>query len=230
MVVADVARGDGKDFSAFHIIDIESNTQVAEFKGQMPPKEFGYFLCGIGTEYNNALLVVENANIGWSALDSVIEREYKNLYYSNKSDNSNSNSYFNQYEDHSNMVPGFTMSLKTRPLVIAKMTEYVRERSVILQSKRLLGEMRVFIWRNGKAQAQSGYNDDLVMAFATALYVRDTAIRMRQQGMDLSRATMSSFVSLNQRNTGVYNVAPMQNNPYLMETPNGQEDLSWLLG
>jgi hypothetical protein len=122
------------------------------------------------------------------------------------------------------------MSLKTRPLVIAKMTEYIRERSVIVQSKRLLGEMRVFIWRNGKAQAQSGYNDDLVMAFATALYVRDTAIRMRQQGMDLSRATMSSFVSLNQRNTGVYNVAPMQNNPYLMETPGGQEDLSWLLG
>jgi hypothetical protein len=128
------------------------------------------------------------------------------------------------------LVPGFTMSLKTRPLVIAKMTEYVRERSVILQSKRLLGEMRVFIWRNGKAQAQSGYNDDLVMSFATALYVRDTAIRMRQQGMDLSRATMNAFVGLNQRNTGVYNVAPMQNNPYLMETPGGQEDLTWLLG
>jgi hypothetical protein len=90
--------------------------------------------------------------------------------------------------------------------------------------------MRVFIWRNGKAQAQSGYNDDLIMAFATALYVRDTAIRMRQQGMDLSRATMNSFVNLNQRTQGVYNVAPMQNNPYLMETPHGQEDLTWLLG
>jgi hypothetical protein len=128
------------------------------------------------------------------------------------------------------LVPGFTMSLKTRPLVIAKMTEYIRERSVIVKSKRLLGEMRVFIWKNGKAQAQTGYNDDLVMAFATALYVRDTAIRMRQQGMDLTRATMSSFVNLNQRNTAVYNVAPMRNNPYLMETPNGQEDLSWLLG
>jgi hypothetical protein len=90
--------------------------------------------------------------------------------------------------------------------------------------------MRVFIWKNGKAQAQVGYNDDLVMAFATALYVRDTAIRMRQQGMDLSRATMNAFVGLNQRTPGVYNVAPMHNNPYLMETPNGQEDLTWLLG
>ena len=44
MVTADVARGDSKDYSACHVIDIETNVQVAEYKGQMPPKEFGYFL------------------------------------------------------------------------------------------------------------------------------------------------------------------------------------------
>ena len=53
MVTADVARGDGKDFSAAHVIDIETNTQVAEYKGHMSPKEFGYFLVGLASEYNN---------------------------------------------------------------------------------------------------------------------------------------------------------------------------------
>jgi hypothetical protein len=229
MVVADVARGDSTDYSGFHVFDIESCTQVAEYKGKISPKEYGNVLVGIATEYCDALLVIENANIGWSTIEQVLSREYKNLYYSSRSDNETVESYMAKYE-RDKLVPGFTMSLKTRPLVIAKMTEYIRERSVIVQSKRLLAEMRVFIWRNGKAQAQSGYNDDLIMAFATALYVRDTAIRMRQQGMDLSRATMNAFVGLNQRTPGVYNVAPMQNNPYLMETPNGQEDLTWLLG
>ena len=38
-------------------------------------------------------------------------------------------------------------------------------------------EMRVFVWKNGKAQAQDRYNDDLIMSCATALYVRDTALR-----------------------------------------------------
>ena len=66
MVVADVARGDGKDFSACHVMDIATNTQVAEYKGQLPPKEFGHLLVGLATEYNNAMLVVENANIGWA--------------------------------------------------------------------------------------------------------------------------------------------------------------------
>jgi hypothetical protein len=41
MVVADVARGDGKDFSTFHVIDTELNTQIAEYKSQISPKELG---------------------------------------------------------------------------------------------------------------------------------------------------------------------------------------------
>ena len=226
-VVADVARGDSSDYSTFHIMDIDNASQVGEYKGKLSPKEFGNVLVGIASEYNDALLVIENANIGWATIEQVIAREYKNLYYSSRSDTETVESYMAKYE-RDMLVPGFTMSLKTRPLVIAKLTEYIRERSVLIRSKRLLGEARVFIWKNGKAQAQVGYNDDLIMAFAIALYVRDTAIRMRQQGMDLTRAQMSSFVNSNQRSQGVYGVGSSQDNPYIMKTQNGQEDISWL--
>ena len=65
MIVADVARGDSKDYSAFHIIDIENAIQIGEFKAQIGTKEYGHMLVAIATEYNNALLVIENANIGW---------------------------------------------------------------------------------------------------------------------------------------------------------------------
>jgi hypothetical protein len=230
MVVADVSRGDSTDYSTFHIFDIENCVQIGEYKGKVSPKEFGNILVGIASEYNDALLVVENANIGWATIEQVLEREYKNLYYSSRSDTETVESYMAKFE-RDKLVPGFTMSMKSRPLVVAKLTEYIREKSVVIQSKRSISELRVFIWKNGKAQAQVGYNDDLVMALATALYVRDTAIRMRQQGMDLTRAQLSSFTNINQRsNTAVYNVAQMQNNPYLMKTSNGEEDLRWLLG
>ena len=229
MVVADVARGDSTDYSTFHIFDIEEATQVAEYKGKLSPKDFGNVLVGIASEYNEALLVVENANIGWATIEQILEREYRNLYYSSRSEMETVESYMTKYE-RDRLVPGFTMSVRTRPLVIAKMMEYIRERGVTIQSKRLLAEMRVFIWKNGKAQAQVGYNDDLVMAFATALYVRDTALRLRQQGMDLARAQLSSFTNLNSRNTAVMStVGSMQNNPYLIRTDHGDEDISWLL-
>jgi len=173
-------------------------------------------------------LVVENANIGWSTIEQIIERDYQNFYYSSKSDQDTVESYMTKME-RGNLTPGFTMSMRTRPLVIAKMMDYVREKSVNIKSKRLLKEMRVFIWKNGKAQAQTNYNDDLVMAFATGLYVRDTALRLRQQGMDLSRANLSAINSLNNRQGAAYSVGNMQNNPYIVKTPDGEQDISWLL-
>jgi hypothetical protein len=230
MVVADVARGDSADYSAFHIFDIESCTQVGEYKGKLSPKDFGNVLVGIASEYNDALLVVENANIGWATIEQILERQYSNLYYSSTSQMETVESYMSKYE-RDKLVPGFTMSVRTRPLVVAKMIEYIRERGVTIQSKRLLGEMRVFVWKNGKPQAQINYNDDLLISAATALYVRDTALRLRQQGMDLARAQLSSFQNLNAKNKAVMkSVGNQQNNPYLIDNGYGsQEDISWLL-
>ena len=229
MVVADVARGDSQDYSAFHIFDIESACQVAEYKGKLSPKDFGNVVVGAASEYNDALLVVENANIGWATIEQILEREYRNLYYSTRSQNETVESYMNKW-DTDKLVPGFTTSNKTRPLIIAKMMEYIRERSVTIRSKRLINEMRVFIWKNGKAQAQNGYNDDVVMAFAIGLYIRDTALRLRQQGIDLARAQLSSFTNLNQRTPSVItSVDNRRNNPYIVETNHGKEDISWIL-
>ena len=152
MVVADVARGDSADYSACHVFDIESATQVAEYKGKLSPKDYGNFLTGLATEYNNALLVVENANIGWATIEQIITREYNNLYYSSTAQMESVESYMNKYE-RDKLVPGFTMSARTRPLVIAKMIEYIREKGVTIQSKRLMGEMRVFVWKNGKTSS-----------------------------------------------------------------------------
>ena len=229
MVVADVARGDATDYSACHVFDIETCTQVAEYKGKLSPKDFGNFLVGLASEYNEALLVCENANIGWATIEQLLEREYRNIYYSSTSNTESVESYMNKFE-RDKLVPGFTMSMRTRPLVIAKMIEYIREKSVTIQSKRLMSEMRVFVWKNGKAQAQDRYNDDLLIACATALYVRDTALKLRQQGMDLARAQLSSFNNLNSRNQAIVRtVGNQMDNPYLMKTNGGDEDITWLL-
>ena len=230
MVVADVSRGDGKDYSACHVIDTETNVQVAEYKGQLGTKEYGHLLVGLATEYNEAMLVIENANIGWATIQVVIDRGYANLYYSQKSESSNVSSYFDKYQDHSKMVAGFTMSSRTRPMVIGKFQEYIGDKGVTIQSKRLIEEMKTFIWRNGRPEAQSGYNDDLVMAFSMAMYVRDTALKFRQRGIDLTKQSINNM-SVNrtpyQGSYGAgYGKVP---NPYRMDTPDGTEDISWLI-
>lgn len=229
MISADVARGDGADFSACQVWDVEACTQVAEYKGQLTPRDFGAMLTGLATEYNNALLVIENANVGWSTIEEVIHREYPNLFYGDNSTLDTAESYASKM-DRGKLTPGFTTSMKTRPLVISKMYDYIHQKAVILRSKRLMLEMRTFIWKNGKAQAAEGYNDDLVMSCGIGLFVRDTALRLRQQGIDLSRAQMSSFSNLNRKNPAIVQ-ASFRTNPFEMKDPHGNaQDIRWLLG
>ena len=228
LIAADVARGDASDYSAFHVIDVESATQVAEYKGQLSTKDFGNLLVAVGTEYNDALLVVENANVGWATLQQIIERGYKNLYYTPKDSGLDSDRYLSRgYDltDKSDMVAGFTNSHKVRPLTISKMELYIREKSCIIRSKRLLEELFVFIWKNARPEAASGYNDDLTMCFSQGLWVRDTALKLRQAGIDINRmaiANMRSTVSIYKPNS--------DNKAWKMDTQHGNtEDIGWLL-
>ena len=194
IVTADVSRGDGKDYSAFHVFEVENMIQVAEFKGKVGTTEFGNMLIAVATDYNDALLAIENANLGWAVVQIALDRGYKNIYYSMKNDHYVDEHLHiaKQYDmvDKSKLVPGFTTSTRTRPLMIGKMEQYLRERTPIINSKRTIDELYVFIWNGSKPEAQSGYNDDLIMSFCIALWVRDTALRLRQMGIELTRKAL----------------------------------------
>jgi hypothetical protein len=244
IVVADVARGDGQDYSACQVFDVEEIEQVAEYKGQLSTTDYGHFLIDIATKYNDALLIVENNNIGWATLQTIIDRGYKNLFYQSKDlkyidvEHQMQNKY--RAEDR-NMVAGFSTTMKTRPLVVAKMEEYTREKMVKLHSSRLIDELFVFIYKSGmvntKAEAMDGYNDDLVMSYALGLWIRDTALRLRKDKDDLQRAMMGSLL----KNNGDFNTKPDtgfftggalgdEKNPFEMTVGKDKEDLTWLLG
>ena len=231
MVVADVARGDGADYSTCHVIDIVNSVQVAEYKGKVDTKDFGNFLVALSTEYNDALLVIENANIGWATIQQVIDRDYKNLFYMSKDlkyidvENQMTNRY--RAEDKG-LVAGFSTTSKTRPLIISKLTDYFREKSIIIRSSRLIDELFTFIYMNGRAEAMKGYNDDLVMAISIGLWVRDTALRLRQEGIDLTKQAVSGITS--NTSQGIYGGNDtMNDNPWKMRVGDDFEDLSqWL--
>jgi hypothetical protein len=230
IAAADVSRGDGADFSTIHIIDAEKSTQVAEYKGKLPTKEFGDLMVQVATMYNDALLIPDNSSIGWNSIQRVIDRGYKNLFYM-----SNDLQYVdveNQITNRSiisekNMKPGFSITSRTRPLLIARLEEYMREQSFIIKSSRTLAELETFIWKNGRAEALTDYHDDLVMALGIGLWVRDTALRLRQQGIELTRLALdkTAFNALPfmTQGTGV-------ENPYEMDVSGQKEDLRWLLG
>jgi hypothetical protein len=173
------------------------------------------------------MLCPENANIGWATIDAIRERGYRNLYHSPKSDKLTAESYLQTYEGNSEMVPGFTMSMRTRPLIINKFREFIGDRSVTIRSKRLLEEMRVFIWKNGRPEAQVGYNDDLIMAFGIAMFLRDTSLKFQQESLDRAKAALGNVRKNDYHTAGI--VSSNTKNPYSMEIDGKQEDITWLL-
>jgi hypothetical protein len=130
-------------------------------------------------------------------------------------------------KDKSQMVPGVSTTTRTRPLMISALEMYMRQKTPIIRSKRLIQELLVFVWLNGKAQSQQGYNDDLVMSFAIALWLRDTALKLRQQGIELNKRALSQF----QKTDTVIYTGKSSNVNDSWKWHNGQNDenLTWLL-
>jgi len=232
MVVADVARGDGADYSTAQVIDIDDCSQVAEYKGKIDTKDFGNFLTSLATEYNNALLVVENSNVGWACIQQIIDRQYGNLFYMSNDlkyidvEKQMSNKF---YRDEKQMVAGFSTTSKTRPLIISALDTYMNDKDILIRSQRLIDELFTFIWTGGRAEAMKGYNDDLTMAMAIGLWVRNTALRLKQEGIDLTKSMLSATQI--KQNQAIYANNHLNYNPYEMDIGKGEkENLKWLIG
>jgi hypothetical protein len=211
LMVADVARGDGEDFSTFHIIELETLSAIAEYQGKPNPDMFAAMLNQVGREFGSCMLVVENNNIGYTVLDKLIEYQYPNLYYSIKS----THEYIDQHQAEviNSSVAGFSTSMKTRPLIIAKMEEFIRNKLINIYSARTINEMRTFIWKNGKPQAMRSYHDDLIMALAIACWVRDTALQTNARDLNYQKAFAQSIItSKTSFNTTIKGQAGYKNN------------------
>ncbi len=230
LMTADVARGDGSDYSVAQVYDIQTMEQVAEYQGKITPDMFAPLLFSIGSEFNDALMVIENNSLGIGVLGRLQDMEYKNLYFSVKSTH--------EYVDELTAgaiggIPGFTMSMKTRPLVIAKLEEFIRNKLITINSMRLANELKTFVWHNGRPQAMRSYNDDLVIAVAIACWVRATALTMNKREIDYKRALLSGMSSsktvLNSKIQGQHGYQTQGQKPTFKDNQGNIQDLSWII-
>ena len=161
----------------------------------MCPRDLGRMAVSIATDYNKALLVIENKNVGYDTVQEAIDLQYSNIYYSYRSDvyvdpvKHISKGY--DLKNKKDMVPGFTTTTANRPMIVSKIERYFAEKEIKIYSKRLISQLLVFIWLNGKAQARPGRKDDAVMATGISFFVRDTALKLRELGIDLTKKALT---------------------------------------
>nr|BDD47581.1 hypothetical protein 15 [bacterium] len=166
IMCVDPAKGGAVDYHAAHVIESETGKQVAEYRTRIPLDEFNQRIFKLGTEYNYALAAIENNNMGIAT----------NLHFKN-------HDYPNVYEYTSPLKPGqadlgFPTNTLTRPLLIDELDKSIREGVSGVQGIRTVNELLSFAWsRKGKAEAQTGKHDDLVISLGIGRYVRQYGAR-----------------------------------------------------
>lgn len=113
--------------------------------------------------YNKALLGPES-NFSTYPIQKLVELNYSNIFVRKKED-----TYSNKHEKSF----GFKTTLITRPLILGNLQEIVKDEIDKIVDIDTLREMLTFIVnKSGRAEAEDGYHDDLVMALAIAYYIR----------------------------------------------------------
>lgn len=199
---ADVSRGDSKDYSTFHIIDTNTSEIVAEYKGKIKPDNFAELINEFGLKYCKALVCPENNSYGYATILKLQELKYPKLYYRKKSQ-----VYIGDYVPPSSAeIAGFNTNGKTRSTVLAKLEEVLRNRQLISYSSRFYEELKVFTWNTGRAEARSGFNDDLVMSLAIGAWILEGASDYSKASAGLNDAMLAAM----SRNQRTYNETPSQ--------------------
>lgn len=198
----DCAKGGGGDYSTFIVFDVQTKTQVAEYMTKHTDSEqFANIIVKYAKKYNNAFVCIENNNMGVLVIHCVLrDFNYDNIVCHNLSEYDKFYLYKElQDEIQKGKTPqlGFSTNAKSRPLILTAWRESIESGNVIIRSIRLLEEIKVFVWLKGKAQAASGFHDDLIIPCAQYALLADQLQLYKQHHKNKTSVAHLAFVKRN---------------------------------
>lgn len=158
-VIGGDTAGDGSDSFTGQVLDVETEEQVAVLKHETDEDLYARQMFCLGLYYNYALLGVET-NFSTFPVKELQRLGYTHQYRRETID---------EITEKKQYKYGWLTTIKSRPLAIAGLVKVVREHPETINDIATLEEMLTFV-RNekGKAEAQQGKHDDLIIGLAIA--------------------------------------------------------------
>ena len=156
--------GDGSDYFTGLVIDNSNSKQIAKLRhNKIDEDEYSRQIYCLGTYYNNALVGLEN-NYSTYPTKKLKEYDYPKMYIREVEDN-----ITEVIQDKY----GFLTTKATRPIILAMLKEIFRDNISYINDLDVLYEGLVFIKNEkGRAEAEQGKHDDLIMGLAITYYIR----------------------------------------------------------
>ena len=159
--------GEGSDYFVADVLDAKTGQQVAKLRHQFDADQYTRQMYCLGKYYKDALIGIE-ANF-----DSYPLMELQRLGYPKQYTRTQQDTYTGKTEKRF----GFKTTSLTRPTIISRLIEIVREHCETINSKDTLEELLTII-RNekGRIEAPQGGHDDQMMSLAIAHHIREQVV------------------------------------------------------
>lgn len=159
--------GEGSDFFTGHVLNAKTGEQVAVLRHQFDSDQYAKQMYCLGKYYKDALIGIE-ANF-----DSFPIMELQRLGYPKQYTREAQDTYTGKTEKRF----GFKTTSLTRPTIISKLIEIVREHCNTINDSDTLEELLTII-RNekGRIEAPEGGHDDMMMGLAIAHHIREQVV------------------------------------------------------
>lgn len=156
--------GEGSDYFTGHIVNNVTSMQCAVLRQQFDEDLYAKQMYCLGKYYNEALIGIE------TNFSTYPVKELTRLGYYRQ--------FVREIEDKITRKRrasyGFNTNKLSRPVIISNLVQLVREYPELFNDIPTLEEMLTFVRNeNGKAEAQDGKTDDLIMGLAIAYYCQD---------------------------------------------------------
>jgi len=190
LVALDPSLGTGGDFAAIEVFELPGLVQVAEWKHNktaIPEQirimtEINRYIIETIISNESVYYSIENNSIGEAALQSISEigeEHIPGIFLSEPK-----RMRVGKYRR------GFTTTNKSKLAACAKLKNWIEQEKLIINSKPLLSELKVFVAKGSSYAAKAGEHDDLVMA--TVLIVR-MAMLLQTYDPDLQKNLKDSL-------------------------------------
>lgn len=159
--------GDGSDSFTGHVLDAKTGVQVAVLKHQFDSDQYTKQMYCLGMYYKCALIGIE------TNFDMYPVMELQRLGYHNQYVREVIDSYTAKKEKKF----GFKTTTLTRPTIISRLVEIVREHADKINDRDTVEELLTIIKNEkGKIEAPEGGHDDQMMGLAIAYEVREQVV------------------------------------------------------
>ena len=165
VITVDVARGVGKDFSAFVVIDITEfpHAVVAKYRNnEIKPMLFPNIVEQVGRKYNDAFVLCEVNDIG-DQVASILnyDLEYKNLLMCSM--RGRAGQVVGQGFSGKKTQLGVKMSKTVKKVGALNLKTLIEEDKLLSCDYEIMSELTTFISKSNSFMAEEGCNDDLAM-------------------------------------------------------------------